>query len=71
MTKASKNQSVVDFIKPGDLVFDVRHGGGVDLRAAGLDVVEVAPGDHVDAFEAGRSGDVAKLAAVVERFAHR
>ena len=40
--------------QPGD-------GGGVHLGAAGLDVVEVAPGQHVDAAEAGRGGEVADL----------
>ena len=33
----------------------------VDLGAAGFDVVEVAPGQHVDALEARRRGDVAEL----------
>ncbi|GIU87533.1 MAG: hypothetical protein KatS3mg009_2048 [Acidimicrobiia bacterium] len=37
---------------------DVR---GVDLRAPGLGVVEVAPGEHRDAPQPGRRGDVAEL----------
>jgi hypothetical protein len=36
-------------------------GGGVHLRAARLDVVEVAPRDEVDPPEAGAGGDVAQL----------
>jgi hypothetical protein len=33
--------------------------GGVQLGAAGLDVGEVAPGQHVDAAQPGGGGDVA------------
>ena len=40
--------------KPADV-------GGVDLGAAGLDVVEVAPRHHVDVPEAGFGGEVADL----------
>ncbi len=34
---------------------------GVELGAAGLDVGEVAPGEHVDAAEPGRRGEVTEL----------
>jgi hypothetical protein len=37
------------------------HGGGVDLGAPGLDVVEVPPGDHVHPLQAGGGSDVAQL----------
>ena len=50
--------------QPGDL-------GGVDLAAAGLDVVEVAPGEHVDPADPGAGGEVADLGDGVGVVGHR
>ena len=44
--------------------------GGVHLRATGLDVVEVAPGEDVHPAQPGGGGDVAQLAAIGDGDGH-